>query len=139
MSLLKKAEQFFKALNAHDLDQVVSMLSPSANIRTPIGSFVGGEAYRKWIEMHFRALPDFTHEIRGLSAESGDSVAFELHAFGTHTGPLELASGVVPATGRRLDVSAVDIWRFQDGVIVDYHLYFNLLDFLGQLGLAPSS
>lgn len=49
MSLLAQAEHFFAALNAHDLDEVAAAIAPSANIRTPIGSFTGGEAYREWI------------------------------------------------------------------------------------------
>jgi hypothetical protein len=44
MSLLAQAEQFFAALDGHDLDEVVAAIAPSANIRTPIGSFTGGEA-----------------------------------------------------------------------------------------------
>ncbi|NCR15926.1 MAG: ester cyclase [Microcystis aeruginosa LL13-03] len=137
MFLLEKAQHFFTALNAQNMNEVVEMISPSADIRTPIGSFTGGEAYREWMLMHFRALPDFTHEIWGLSAESGQTLAFELHATGTHTGPLVLPSGEIAPTGRTLDVSAVDVWRFEDGLIVEYHLYFDLFDFLRQLGLAP--
>ncbi|ACK73072.1 protein of unknown function DUF1486 [Gloeothece citriformis PCC 7424] len=135
MSLLQQAEKFFDALNAHDLDTVVSMISPSATINTPIGSFTGGEAYRDWMMMHFRAMPDFTHEIRGMAAETQDTIAFELHATGTMTGPLEMPNGDVPPTGRSIDVSAADFWRFENGLIVEYHLYFNLVDFLNQLGI----
>lgn len=137
MALLDQARRFFSALNAHDMDTVVSMFSPSANIRSPIGSFVGGEAYREWMEMHFRAMPDFTHEIRGLAAESDDTLAFELHAFGTMTGPLAMPGGDLAPTGRSVDNSAVDFWRFEDGLIVEYHLYFDGLEFFRQLGLTP--
>lgn len=139
MSLFDKAQEFFAALNAHNMDKVVAMIDPAANIITPIGNFTGGEAYRDWMLMHFRALPNFTHEIRGLVAESDQTLAFELHAQGTHTGPLDLPSGSVAPTGKSLDVSAVDFWKFENGLIVEYHLYFNLLDFLGQLGLAPAT
>lgn len=139
MSLLAQAEQFFAALNAHDLDEVVAAIAPSANIRTPIGSFTGGEAYREWILMHFRAMPDFTHEIRGIAAESDRAIAFELHATGTMTGPLAMPSGDLPPTGRTIDISASDFWQFEDGLIVEYHLYFDRLDFFGQLGLNPTS
>ena len=137
MSLLDQAKRFFAALNAHDLDTVVSMISLSANIHSPIGSFVGGEAYRQWMEMHFRALPDFTHEIRGMAAESDQTLAFELHALGTMTGPLAMPGGELAPTGRSIDVSAADFWRFEDGLIVEYHLYFDRFDFFGQLGLTP--
>lgn len=137
MSLLAQAEQFFAALNAHDLDRVAAAIAPSASIHTPIGSFTGGEAYREWILMHFRALPDFTHEIRGMAAESDRMLAFELHATGTMTGPLAMPGGDLPPTGRSIDISASDFWRFEDGLIVEYHLYFDRLDFFGQLGLTP--
>lgn len=138
MSLLKQAERFFRALNAHNLDEVVAMISPSANISTPLGSFTGGEAYQEWIMMHFRAMPDFTHEIRGMAVESDQVIAFELHATGTMTGPLAMPNGDVPPTGRTIDVSAADFWQFENGLIVEYQLYFNLLDFLEQLGI-PST
>jgi hypothetical protein len=39
MSLLAQAEQFFAALDGHNLDEVVAAIAPSANIPTPIGSF----------------------------------------------------------------------------------------------------
>lgn len=139
MSLLDQAKRFFSALNAQDMDTVVAMISPSARIRTPLGSFTGGEAYRDWMNMHFRALPDFTHEIRGLAAESGDTVSFELHASGTFTGPLEMPGGDVPPTGRSVNVPAVDVWRFENGLIAAYHLYFDRLDLFGQLGIAAPS
>lgn len=135
MSLLALARRFFTNLNAHNLDKVAAAIAPSAQIHTPIGSFVGGEAYREWMEMHFRAMPNFTHEIRGMAAESGQTLAFELHATGTMTGPLALPGGDAAPTGRTIDISASDFWRFKDGLIVEYHLYFDRLEFFTQLGL----
>jgi predicted ester cyclase len=135
MTLLDQARQFFTALNAQDMDAVVAMLDPQVAVQTPIGTFTGNEAYRDWMLMHFRALPDFTHEIRGLAAESVDTVAFELHAFGTFSGPLALPGGEAAPTGRRVDVPAIDIWRFAGGRVIDYHLYFDRVEFFTQLGL----
>ncbi|MDQ3760433.1 MAG: ester cyclase [Actinomycetota bacterium] len=139
MSLLKQAEQFFTALNAQDLDTAVKMISPSAEVRTPIGSFTGGKAYREWISMQFRAIPDFTHEIRGITVESDNTVAFELHAFGTHTGPMVLPSGEVLGTGNKINMTGADFWRIEDRLIVEYNLYFDRFEFLTQLGALPSS
>lgn len=139
MSLIKQAEEFFTALNSQDLDTVVAMISPAADVRTPIGSFTGGEAYRDWISAQFRAIPDFTHEIRGITVESDDMLAFELRAFGTHTGPMALPGGEVPATGRKIEMAGADFWRFEAGVILEYNLYFDRFDFLTQLGALPPS
>ncbi|MCU7729577.1 ester cyclase [Actinoplanes sp. KI2] len=140
MPLLDFARRFFDAMNKQDLDTVASMISPKADVRTPIGSFIGNTAYKDWMAMHFRAFPDFTHEVRGLSlvSEQDQTLAFELHATGTHAGPLPLATGELSPTGRRLDVPAADFWRLENGLIVEYRLYFNLLDFLEQLGVAPT-
>jgi len=80
MSLLERAQRFFTTLNAQDPDAVVAMISPSCDIRTPQGSFTGGGAYREWISGLFRAVPDMTHELRGIAVESGQTIAFELHA-----------------------------------------------------------
>jgi predicted ester cyclase len=141
MSLLQKADKFFAAMNARNLDEMAAMISPHADVRTPIGDLTGPQEYREWIEMHFRAFPDFTHELRGIAVESDteQTLAFELHATGTHTGSLTLPSGDVPPTGRRIDVPAADFWKFADGLIVEYHLYFNLFDFLSQLGLVDQT
>ncbi len=135
MALLERARRFFDALNAQDLETVEAMIAPDADIRTPIGAFTGGAAYRDWMAMHFRALPDFVHEVRGFAAEQGQTVAFELHASGTFSGPLALPGGDAAPTGRRIDISAVDVWRFDDGLITDYRLYFDRIEFLDQLGL----
>ncbi|MGH8906556.1 MAG: ester cyclase [Egibacteraceae bacterium] len=134
MSLLEQAERFFAALNVQDLDTVAAMISPSADVRTPTGSFTGGEAYREWILPQFHAIPNFTHEIRGIIAESGPVIAFEIRATGTHMGPLVLPSGELPASGGTIDMSGADFWRFEDGLIVEYHLYFDRLEFFTQLG-----
>jgi steroid delta-isomerase-like uncharacterized protein len=137
MPLLEQARRFFAALNAQNLDEVVAMIAPRADIRTPIGSFTGGEAYREWMAMQFRAMPDFFHEIRGLAAETKQTLAFELHATGTFTGALTMPDRDLAPTGRRIDVSAADFWRFENEQIVEYHLYFDRADFFEQLGVGP--
>ena len=137
MSLLAQAKQFFVALDAHNLDEAVTLIAPSANIRTPIGSFTGREAFREWMLMMFRAIPDFAHEIRGIAVESEQALAFELHVTGTMTGPLAMPNGDLPPTGRSINILASDFWRFENGLIVEYHAYLDRLDFFKQLGLTP--
>jgi steroid delta-isomerase-like uncharacterized protein len=139
MSLLKQAEGHFEALNAMDLDAAVAMISPSADIRTPMGAFTGGTAYGEWISRLFRALPDMCHEIRGIAVEEGQTLAFEWYTTGTFTGPLAMPGGDVPPTGKTIDVTGADFWRFEGGLIVAYHLYFDHLELLRQLGPAPAS
>jgi predicted ester cyclase len=137
MSLLAQAKQFFIALDSHDLDKAVTFIAPSANIRTPIGSFIGPEAFREWMLMIFRAIPNFTHKMGGIAVEADNALAFELHVTGTMTGPLAMPNGDLPPTGKSFDILASDFWRFENGLIVEYHAYLDRLDFFRQLGLTP--
>jgi predicted ester cyclase len=138
LSLLAQAKRLHAALNAMDLDTAVAMISPSAEIRTPIASFTGGEAYREWISAHFRPFPDMHHEIRGIAVESDPTLAFEWRATGTFTAPLATPEGEVPPNGRAIDIPGADVWRFERGLIVAYHVYFDQLELLRQLGLTPT-
>jgi len=135
MSLYEQAQTFFAAMNAKDFDAMVAMLSPTCEIKTPQGNFTGGEEYRQWIDGLMRAVPNLTHELNGIHVESGGTLAFELHAFGDMTGPLGTPDGDIPPTGRHMDVGGTDFWRFEHGLIVQYHLSFDQLEFLTQLGI----
>ncbi|MGE3270452.1 MAG: ester cyclase [Chloroflexota bacterium] len=140
MSLYEKAQRFFTLMNAHKLDEMVAMLSPTCETRTPQGNFTGREAYKQWIGGLLRAVPDLTHELKGIEVESGDTLAFELHAFGTMTGPLETPFGEIPPTGRTMDVGGTDFWRFdENGLVAQYHLSFDQAEFMRQLGLGQPS
>ena len=139
MSLLKQAERLFTALNTMDLDTAVAMISPTADIRTPMGAFTGGKAFREWISEHFRAFPDMHHEIRGVTVESDRTLAFEWRATGTFTAPLAMPGGEVPPNGKTIDLPGAEFWRVEGGLIVIDHLYFDRLEFLQQLGLASAS
>jgi ketosteroid isomerase-like protein len=46
-----------------------------------------------------------------------------------------LPSSDAARTGRAIDISAADFWQFENGLIVEYHLYVDRFDFFGQLGL----
>jgi N-acetylglucosamine kinase-like BadF-type ATPase len=102
LSLLERAQRLHTALNAMDLNTAVAMINPSAKIRTPMRSLTGGEAYREWISQHFRAFPDMRHEIRGLAAESNQTIGFEWRATGTFARLSRLPRATFPRTARPL-------------------------------------
>ncbi|SMQ18057.1 SnoaL-like domain-containing protein [Streptomyces sp. Ag82_O1-12] len=97
------------------------------------------------------ALPGATFEVPH-SCEAGDTAIDEGIHRGRNTGPLELANGeTLPPTQKEVRIRGVDIHQrrrrgqphrpppplatVRDGRIVDYRLYFDEMDFLGQLGL----
>jgi steroid delta-isomerase-like uncharacterized protein len=67
--------------------------------------------------------------------DAGDTVVAEFVGRGTHDGQL----GPMPATGRRVDVPYVEIYRFNaDGKVSSGRAYFDQLALLTQLGQAPA-
>lgn len=89
-----------------------------------------GPAGQKKIADDFRAaFPDLEFNIDFLIGE-GDFVAGRWTATGTHTGPW----GGREPTGRRATLSAVNIFRFDDGKVVELWNHRDDLGFAEQLG-----
>ncbi|WP_350275894.1 ester cyclase [Kribbella sp. HUAS MG21] len=83
---------------------------------------------------HMRAgFPDWRSELHALIAE-GDIVVERFTASGTHRGE---AMGV-PATGRRVTLPGINIFRLRDGLIVERWGQLDELGFLRQLGVVPA-
>jgi steroid delta-isomerase-like uncharacterized protein len=76
------------------------------------------------------AFTDFHLQVEDAIAD-GDRVWLRLHATGTHAGPFM----GVPATGRRIDVTVIDIVRIADGRLVEHWGVADRLTVAQQIGL----
>jgi steroid delta-isomerase-like uncharacterized protein len=76
------------------------------------------------------AFADFHLQVEDAIAD-GDRVWLRLHATGTHAGPFM----GVPATGRRIDVTVIDIVRIADGRLVEHWGVADRLTVAQQIGL----
>jgi predicted ester cyclase len=92
----------------------------------------GPELYRALASGTREAFPDATFAIEDVVA-AGDEVALRWTMTGTHEGP---AFGVEP-TGRTVELSAVEIDRFEDGLLVETWSQSDRLGLLEQLGALP--
>jgi ketosteroid isomerase-like protein len=102
------------------------------------GELRGGEQIARYFRQFIDAFPDGYELLH--AHESGDSAIDEGYFTGTNTAPLPLPSGEsMPATGKRVRVRGCDVATVQNGVITSHRLYFNQMEFLGQLGLAPET
>ena len=113
MPLTDKACSRFGAINALDLDAAVAMISPSVDIRTPLGVCIGGDAYRDWSSGLHGASPDLRHRIAGIVAKQGPTLVFESRVTDTFVGRLKTPAGDVPLTGRAIELPTGDLWRFR--------------------------
>jgi len=70
--------------------------------------------------------------------DAGDVAIDEGYLIGTHTGPFPTPSGeAIPATGKQINVRSCDVATVEAGLITQHRIYFDQMEFLGQLGLLP--
>ena len=118
-----------------DLTAVDRYLSPAlVNHDPPFpGAPEGREGMRVAAATFRAALPDWHSEVEALVAE-GDLVVERFTASGTHRGEL---MGVQPS-GKTLTLRGIQIFRIEQGTIVERWGRLDQLGLLRQLGLAPS-
>jgi steroid delta-isomerase-like uncharacterized protein len=123
------------AVNAGDLSIWEAVLDEEFTCSYP-GLREGGnretaKAFNAGIMVGF---PDLHFDVQRTIA-NGDTFVYQYMATATHTGPLELPTGTVPATGRKGGLPGVFITVVKDGKIVREESYWNQLELLAQLGL----
>lgn len=127
------------ALTTHpDLKVIAELYAEDAVARTPDeGEIRGRDNIVEYWRQMTEAVPEATFET--LHAyEAGDTAIDEGFFSGRNTGPIQLPTGeTLPATQKEVRIRGVDIATVKDGRIVDYRLYFDEMEFLGQLGLLP--
>ena len=65
---------------------------------------------------------------------SGNTVVLEITWQGTHTGPLEMPNGTIPASGKRQSTPSAWIFQFEGVKIKESHHYFDMVTLLQQIG-----
>jgi predicted ester cyclase len=84
------------------------------------------------------AFPDVHVTIKRI-VEEGDTVAIQYVCEGTHTGPLSLAAGELPATNRKFTVETSSFGTVDgNGLIKTQRDYSDQIEMLAQLGLMPA-
>ena len=81
-----------------------------------------------------QAMPDVRGTVTNAWA-TGNTVVLEVTWKGTHTGPLQGPSGMVPATGKQQTTRAGWVLNFDGGKIKDSRHYFDMFSFMQQLGI----
>ncbi len=93
----------------------------------PIGLDEHKQLWRSFIS----AFPDMEHTIHQSIAE-GDVVATRETLRGTHKGEFQ----GIPPRGKTVVFSAVCLWRFADGKLVEYRVDADMVGLFQQLGMA---
>jgi steroid delta-isomerase-like uncharacterized protein len=90
------------------------------------------EGVRQFFGLMRGAFPDLRMEAEHVLAE-GDLVAAHIHITGTHQGEFM----GVPASGRRIDLRAIDLLRFRDGRASEHWGVTDVMLLMTQIGAIP--
>lgn len=126
------AETYLTMLNAHEPDLVDRFVATDYRNHN---AFVadGREANRQFWREFFSALPDLSAAMEDLVI-AGDRVVGRFVYRGTQTGDLI----GIPASGNRVEMRSIDIWRVEDGMFVEHWDELNLLEVFQQIGAIPA-
>lgn len=83
-----------------------------------------------------QAFPDAAGAVTSALA-SGDKAVLEVTWKGTHTGPLTMAEGTIPASGKHQQTPAAIVFTFEGDKIKESRHYFDSLTLLKQIGAQP--
>jgi steroid delta-isomerase-like uncharacterized protein len=131
------AKMLTDAWNSHDAARLAAVYTQDATVLDPFYTepLEGREAIEKDASGLFTAFPDIAFRPTKVIVD-GQTVALEVMVSGTNTGPLQLPTGLIAPTGRRVEFSASG---FSDidamGRIREERRYFDVAGVIAQLGL----
>ena len=98
----------------------------------------GADSWVQAWEMWRQALPDVKGTITSAVA-SGNTVVQEITWQGTHSGPLPLPGGTIPAAGKLQITRASQVLIFEGDRVKESRHYFDMLSLLQQIGAIPQA
>jgi predicted ester cyclase len=107
-----------------------------AEMTAPGAHVSGRDNVIGFIAVFQEAFPDLRLEIHQLLSD-GPAAAAEGTMTGTHSGVLHTPNGDVAPTGRNLALRWAAVYATEGETLKSEHLFFDQMDFLGQLGLVP--
>src|SRR6267143_243838 len=87
------------------------------------------EAWQGWA----KAFPDSKATFVAEHA-SGDTAVLEVVWKGVHTGPLQTPTGTIPASNKRIEVPACQVFKIEGGKVKSLTHYFDMATLLAQIG-----
>jgi predicted ester cyclase len=120
----------------NDNDNDAEPWADNAELVAPGGQASGREGVLTFLGVFHEAFPDLRLEVTQLLTD-GSAAAAEGTLTGTHDGVLHAPNGDVPPTGRAVELRWAAVYATDGDTLKSEHLFFDQMDFLGQLGLLP--
>lgn len=134
-ALVKK---YIEAWNSLEIQVLEEYLDPGFKVYIPSnsGEPMSLEQFKGWMEVIFQGFPDSHYDIQDIFCE-GDLVCIRW----TYTATQQGDYMGVPATGKKVVGSAIEIFRVENGKIVEERSEMDAMGMMLQLGfvLSPGS
>lgn len=130
----KLVRQFFEALDRQDIermDQLVFSENYSLHF-SGMPPLDWNANKREFLAPLNKAFPDLTRSIVDIVAE-GDKVAVSINVTGTYKGEFQ----GIPATGKQVSFTAMDILTIIDGKITEEWATADMMGLMQQIGAIP--
>lgn len=129
-------KDYLTALNSHDTERIASLWMEDGVLDDVASGTVtrGKKEMKASLNDIFAAFPDVKWQLKSLFS-AGDQIAAEWVETGTQTG---VWAGI-PATGKSYSIRGASLIELTTGKISRETYYWNLADFLQQLGLMPKT
>lgn len=124
---------FEDAVNKGDLDIADELVGRTYVNHDMPAPAPGLEGFKQIITMFRAAFPDLSVTLEEVLAE-GDEVSTRGRWTGTHKG--EFMN--IPATGKKVTVSYIDIWRVDKGKLAENWVQMDMMGLMQQLGVVPA-
>ena len=120
----------------NDGDSDADPWAADAELVAPGGRASGRDGVLGFLGVFYEAFPDLRLEIEQLLTD-GPAAAAEGTMTGTHDGVFHTPNGDVAPTGRAIALRWAAVYVTEGDTLKSEHLFFDQMDFLGQLGLLP--
>jgi steroid delta-isomerase-like uncharacterized protein len=126
--------RFIEFINSGDAKIGQEVISESASFHVPFSPepLKGLEGYLQILGMMRGAFPDINWTLQETICE-GDKIVARFETRGTHQGPFM----GVPASGKEIRMTAINIYRFENGKIVEERGQPDMFGLMVQIGAIP--
>ena len=128
-------DKFIRFINTGDIELGQSIISPDVIFYAPTypEPMHGFQGYTAVLDMMRGAMPDVSWKAEEFISD-GDKIMVRFTMAGTQTAPFM----GMPPSGKKVCVTAMNIYEFKDGKIVREHGLPDLFTMLIQLGAIPA-
>jgi predicted ester cyclase len=122
------ATKWFATIDAKDTAGLNSMMAPSHSFNNPMGPALDADGHIGMMGMWYASFDNFRHTLEHTISE-GEWITIRGKVQMKHTGEFN----GIPATGRDISLSWIDMMQIKDGKVANEYMEFNPMTMMAQL------